>query len=242
MSHDQNPYDQPSYDPYHDPTQLRPGAGYGAGQPGQYGQTPHGQTPYGQQIPYGQAPYGAPQPGPYGRPPIPGVYPRDADGTPISPWGRTASYRKRAIAVLWDMLLQLPGMTIYLIGTILYFYATVNLSFSESSVDFSLFGIALLLWLVGAIFLFVVAVVNWYVRQGRTGASWGKEKQGIVLIKESTGQPVGGGMAFVRYLLRGVICYAFYLDYLWPLWDPKRQALSDKVLGFVVVEGPPHER
>ena len=42
-------------------------------------------------------------------------------------------------------------------------------------------------------------------------------------------------MCFVRYLLSGVINQIVFLDYLWPLWDPKRQMLTDKILGNVVV-------
>ena len=78
------------------------------------------------------------------------------------------------------------------------------------------------------------------IKQGSTGQSIGKEKQGIKLVKDETGQPVGGGMAFVRYLVAGVIssvtCGIYgLLDYLWPLWDPEKKRLTDKIVKMSVV-------
>jgi uncharacterized RDD family membrane protein YckC len=47
-------------------------------------------------------------------------------------------------------------------------------------------------------------------------------------------------MAFVRdlaHFLDGI----FYIGYLWPLWDPKRQTFADKVCSTVVLEGNPSQ-
>ncbi|MCP4227654.1 MAG: RDD family protein, partial [Actinomycetia bacterium] len=73
-----------------------------------------------------------------------------------------------------------------------------------------------------------------------TGQSIGKQQQNIKLVADATGQPVGGGMAFVRLLVAGVISFvscgiAGLLDYLWPLWDQDKKRLTDKILNFSVV-------
>ena len=75
------------------------------------------------------------------------------------------------------------------------------------------------------------------MKQGRTGYSIGKGVLGIKLIAESDGQPIGAGMAFVRYLCHIVdgICY---IGYLWPLWDRKRQTFADKIMKTIVINQP----
>ena len=76
------------------------------------------------------------------------------------------------------------------------------------------------------------------MRQGRTGLLDRQERARHQLIGEPTGQPIGAGMAFVRYLahiLDGLPCY---LGYLWPLWDAKRQTFADKIMSTVVINQP----
>jgi len=70
--------------------------------------------------------------------------------------------------------------------------------------------------------------------QGRTGQSWGKQALKLRLLSESTGQPIGAGMAFVRDLAHIVDSLACYLGWLWPLWDAKRQTFADKLVKTVV--------
>ena len=72
------------------------------------------------------------------------------------------------------------------------------------------------------------------MKQGRTGYSIGKGVLGIKLIAERTGQPIGAGMSFVRYLCHIVdsICY---ISYLWPLWDEQNRALHDWIVDSRVV-------
>jgi uncharacterized RDD family membrane protein YckC len=84
--------------------------------------------------------------------------------------------------------------------------------------------------------LVVFSIWNRWIRTGRTGMSIGKEKMGIKLVSEDTGQPIGGGMAFVRdlaHFVDGLICD---IGYLFPLWDDKRQTLADKIVKTVVVK------
>ena len=69
-----------------------------------------------------------------------------------------------------------------------------------STTDVSDATVALLI--VGAVVSLVFNIYNLVVRQGRTGYSLGKTIVGIKLVKISTGQPMGAGLCFVRWLQR----------------------------------------
>jgi hypothetical protein len=72
---------------------------------------------------------------------------------------------------------------------------------------------------------------------GKTGARWGQKIVSIRMLKETTGQPLGGGLAIGRlfvHFLDGLPCD---IGYLWPLWDSKNQTFADKIMGTVVVNG-----
>lgn len=87
---------------------------------------------------------------------------------------------------------------------------------------------------VGFLIAVAFGVWNLCIRQGRTGQSLGKSNLGLRLVKESTGQPMGAGLSFVRQLAHYVdgLCY---IGYLWPLWDAKRQTFADKIMSTVVI-------
>jgi len=71
--------------------------------------------------------------------------------------------------------------------------------------------------------------------QGGQGQTIGKKMMNIKLISEETGQPIGTMNAFVRdicHFVDGIICD---IGYLFPLWDPKRQTIADKIMHTVVV-------
>ena len=82
-------------------------------------------------------------------------------------------------------------------------------------------------------------VINYMLDQGRTGYTYGRRKVGVRLIREIEGTPTGVWSCVARYFLHGLINQACYIDYLWPLWDPKRQTLTDKILTTIVVHQPP---
>jgi uncharacterized RDD family membrane protein YckC len=92
-----------------------------------------------------------------------------------------------------------------------------------------------LLTVAFAIQLGLVAYNRWYL-QGTTGQSWGKRIVGLRLVRMADGQPVGGGMSFVRdiaHVIDGLICN---IGYLMPLWDDRRQTIADKLLNTVVLD------
>lgn len=76
-------------------------------------------------------------------------------------------------------------------------------------------------------------------KMGTTGQSFGKANQGIKLVSENTGQPIGVGIAIVRLLVSFLFllpCLIPYiLDHLWPLWDGDKKRLLDKIFSTRVV-------
>lgn len=136
--------------------------------------------------------------------------------------GTPASYGSRVIAVLIDGGI---GLAVFVVGVIL--------AFILGAISDTLGGLMLL---VAYLAVFAYSIWNLVIRQGQTGQSIGKAQQNIKLIADATHQPVGGGMAFVRALLGGIINWACYIDILWPLWDQDKKRLSDKILNFSVVQ------
>ncbi|GAB2866596.1 RDD family protein [Nocardioides pacificus] len=238
-------YGNPPQDPYGQQPQQpqQPGQpqqppygqqpGYGQQQPG------YGQAPYGQQPGYGQQPYG--QPGqPYGQAPAYGAPYGQQPG--FGGQGAYATWGQRVIGTLWDFLIMWPAILLGIVGYGL-FIAAIATSETDAygnttDTNGGLLAIGGLLLLASFIVGLVIWIRNYILRQGRTGYSYGKAKVGIRLIGQQDGQPVGPGMAFVRYLLHSVINQACYIDYLWPLWDEKNQTLTDKVLNTVVIQQP----
>ena len=224
----------PSYPP---PPPYSPQPGQGAyGQPGQGGYGQPGQGAYGQpgqgaydqpgQGGYGQppqGPYGQPPQGPYGQPP-PGAYPQPPYGgdQPGYYMGhQLANWLQRVGAFLIDQLVIAIPVAI----------AVAILAPASNSSSGGTVLIASLLYLVAI----GVHVYNRWILQGRTGQSWGKQAVGLKLLRMDNGQPIGGGMAFVRdlaHILDGLPCY---IGYLWPLWDNRRQTFADKVINTVVI-------
>lgn len=187
----------------------------------EYGNPP--QDPYGKPDQPGQpGQQGQPQ---YGQP----AYGQPAYGQPAygAPAVHYAHWGKRVAAYLIDGLVVMVGYLPAMVG---------NGIISASDDGTSTVGT--LLVLVGVVAAIAIFVWNTCLKGGRTGWSIGKGVMGIRLISESTGQPIGAGMAFVRYLAHILDALPCYLGYLWPLWDEKRQTFSDKIIGTIVVEQP----
>ncbi|HWM74017.1 MAG TPA: RDD family protein [Nocardioides sp.] len=206
----QQPPQQPPPNPYGQPQQPQQ-PGYGQPQPG-YGQPQQG---YGQPQQYGQPGYGQPaygQPG-YGQP-------------GMSPFGAYAGWGTRLAAYLIDALIAVgAGLIFIIIGAILLG--------SDAS------AVGVLIMVVGYAVILGVQIWNFVMKQGNTGQSIGKGMMGIKVVGTNTGQPLGTGGGFVRWLMHtfidGAICY---LGFLWPLWDDKKQTWGDKVADSIVVQAP----
>ena len=177
------------------------------------------------QDPAQPSPYGG-QPSPYGQPDPSGQAPGGQQGYG-APSAGYASWVQRVGAYLIDGLLVFVG----------YIPAVIGGAISGASSD-GTSAAGLFLTLVGFVLAISVFVWNTCLQGGRTGYSIGKGALGIKLISERTGQPIGAGMAFVRYLAHIIDALPCYVGYLWPLWDSKRQTFADKILGTVVINQP----
>ncbi|MFC6707224.1 RDD family protein [Flexivirga alba] len=230
-------------DPYSTPQDGQQPPGYGqqpqyGGQPPQYGAPQgYGQQPqYGAPQGYGQQPqYGAAQG--YGQP-YTGQPQQFGAMPPLANWGQ------RVGAYLIDGLVMLPGYLLVIPGYVMLFSSlnTTNecdtAGYCHTTTTGSPSPASFVLILLGFLVVLGLQIWNRWIKGGK-GQSIGKKALGISLISESTGQPIGAGMAFVRdlaHMLDGIACY---IGYLWPLWDAKRQTFSDKVMNTVVIQGPP---
>jgi len=233
--------------------QQPPQPGYGQQPPPAYGQE---QPPAygGQQLSaYGQQPPAyEQQPSAYGQQPwsgggVPQAQPWDnsAYGAPAAgslPKEAYASWGQRVAAYLIDY-----GV-FFVAGIVAMIIIFVGLSRSSSSYDPAtgtlsdvdpLVAIGYLLLILTGIVQLGFTIWNRWIRAGRTGMSIGKEKTNTKLVGADTGTPIGGGKAFLRDLVRGLLGYVPIvplIDVLFPLWDDKRQTLTDKIMSTVVVK------
>ena len=150
----------------------------------------------------------------YGQPPPSAAY---------SGAGQLAERPQRVLGTLVDLV---PMLAIWIPGIILA----------------AIFGaISSALGFLVNLVVFVVWLGYWVmqlIKQGNTGQTIGKKIMGLKVISESTGQPIGPGPSVVRALAHFVDSIICYIGYLFPLWDPKKQTLADKIMGTVVVTVP----
>lgn len=140
-----------------------------------------------------------------------------------------APYSSRVKALLLDWLATLAVV----IATTLLF---VLLSFfTDGTPELIILGV-LVGWLASTVFRFW----NEIFRDGSTGQSLGRSKAGISLVDATTQIPLGAGRTFLRALVAFALSLVsgglyWIVDYLFPLWDPKKQRLTDKIISSVVV-------
>jgi uncharacterized RDD family membrane protein YckC len=138
-----------------------------------------------------------------------------------------AEWGTRALAALIDGGIAFVGYIVLIILVAIL-----------GSVSDALGGIV---WLIGLLAIFGYYIWNFVVMQGQSGQTIGKQKMNIRLVADATGQPVGPGMAFVRWLVAGLISgitcgIGGLVDILWPLWDADKKRLTDKILNFSVIQ------
>jgi uncharacterized RDD family membrane protein YckC len=160
-------------------------------------------------------------------------------------WTPVAGWWSRVAARLIDEFAQLLAMLPYFIGLLMLVDAQGGFSQVASGtvdpnrpVDHVTLYIGLGLMGLGGILSLVFWIWNRVIQQGRTGQSVGKMAMKIVLVSSRTGNPVGAGTAFIREIAH-VVDGIFYVGYLWPLWDRRKQTLGDKLVGTVVAKEVP---
>ena len=181
------------------------------------------QAPGGQSAATPASGFGTPQPSlgaqqsGFGTP-QPGLGASPAGYGPLADWGQ------RVVAYLLDVV---SIFAVVIVGVII----SVVVGAVSSTLGFI---VGLIVYLFAAAAGFYIGYLN-----GATGQSPGKALTGLKVISEETGQVIGGGMGVVRliaHFLDSLICY---IGWLFPLWDPKKQTIADKVMKTVVVTGAP---
>jgi uncharacterized RDD family membrane protein YckC len=123
--------------------------------------------------------------------------------------------------------------TLILVAPIVVFFLIVIAADpGDSSAAWSALVLVYLLTLVLPFVYFTVLHGN------ERGATYGKRALRLRVVGDMDGGPIGYGRAFGRYAITvvfGIFVLPLVVDYLWPLWDGKNQALHDKVVGSVVV-------
>lgn len=114
-------------------------------------------------------------------------------------------------------------------------------------------GIYIVVWVAGSIIGVVSDVLSVLVQtlgylagtvyglylgylEGTRGQSPGKAIQGLKVVRASDGGLVGGGVGVVRRIAHVVDAVICYIGFLFPLWDPKKQTIADKLLETVVLK------
>jgi uncharacterized RDD family membrane protein YckC len=192
------------------------------------GQPPPAQTPYGagqwSERPYGAdgPPYGAAEPPgrPYGSADHPGGY--GAMGPILRYGGRW----RRLIAAIIDGLIV---------------YALTLLATAPIIGHGTVYGAR---QIAADLVAAVIAFLYYVLQHGTWGQTLGKRAMNLRVVRESDGGPIGYGQAAWRllfqYLLSLLTCgIGGIVDVAWILWDPRRQALHDKVAKTVVVQTEP---
>jgi uncharacterized RDD family membrane protein YckC len=152
---------------------------------------------------------------------------REAAQTPPGIERDFASWGRRLAAYLLDTL-------VLVVPPIVVIVAVVVADPDENS---AAWYVALIAYLALIILPFVYFT---FFHGDPRGQTVGKRALGIRVVSDETGNAIGYGRAFGRYAITfvfGLFVLPVVLDYLWPLWDRKNQALHDKVVGSVVVRG-----
>ena len=148
--------------------------------------------------------------------------PRSQFGAPLSAWW------PRAGAMLLDVLvLIIPTLVVESI-------AAGSAATSPSSTGVDTAALAAAVFVSGLYF----GILN---GTGR-GQTLGNRAAGIGVRDARSGAVVGLGRSLARWLVRYVLYILLIpglLSDLWPLWDPQRQTLADKVAGTVMVRVVP---
>lgn len=140
-----------------------------------------------------------------------------------------SSYGRRVGAYLIDFLITwVPPIVLAVFGIVFLF--ADNLS-----------PLGVVAFIVALFYAPVMGIYNSIFRQGGRGQTIGKSKIGTMLVRESTGQPVGIGWAFLRVFLAwilGFVTGGIYtlVDYIFPAFDSKKQRVTDKMLQMLVVD------
>ncbi|KQZ90146.1 hypothetical protein ASD62_13405 [Phycicoccus sp. Root563] len=165
-------------------------------------------------------------------------------GTMSGQWVPMAGWWRRVAASLIDAFVVAAAQIPYYVGLVVLLDAAPGARIlggdpaDYAGVDLPTLLLASGLMLLGSVLGLVAVIWNRFILQGRTGQSLGKSALKLYLVSAQTGTPVGAGTAFVRDIVH-IVDGLFYLGYLWPLWDSRKQTFADKIVGTVVAHAAP---
>ncbi len=145
-----------------------------------------------------------------------------------------AGWGARVVARIIDTLVT------GLIPSLIVFFAlrpTTSITFNQTTgaMSSSTSG-SLGLYYFGDLVAFLIGCAGVAYMKSAWGQSLGQKAVNIRMVRESDGQTLSFGMAFVReiaHLLDNIVCC---VGYLWPLWDAKKQTFADKIMTTVVTK------
>ncbi len=152
----------------------------------------------------------------------------EAGSTPHVINGQLAGFFTRLLASIIDSILL--GIVQFVVGLVFTFGPMAFLRGQN---------VALLMFLPLVQFLLQIMMTVYYygIYQHNTGQTIGKKAMGIKVVDAVTGQTPSVGKFLLRDILGKIIsAFTFLIGYLMVLWDPKKQALHDKVAGTVVIK------
>ena len=142
---------------------------------------------------------------------------------------RYASYSRRATALAIDSIWW----------TVIVLFVPLGFSTEDILMAPESFALSIVLWLaVGQCIPILVTGVLWAV----WGTSPGKRTLHIRIVDADTGKQMTvrqAGLRTLGYLLSFATCGA---GFLWVLFNPRNQALHDRIANTVVIEDGAHER
>ena len=186
---------------------------------------------------YPRYPSGGEATGPpaYGAPIPPPAY----GGQPAGPVVPYASWGSRVGAIVLDGLIGIAiAIVPAIIGVVILASTSSVSSYDASEAYTAPYGgnpLGYLFLALGYIALFAWMIWNNGIRQGKTGQSLGKKVLGISVVRQDNGRFLGAGAGFLRWLVAQALGGICFINYLWPLWDQKKQTWHDKVLSSVVI-------
>ena len=193
-----------------------------------------------------QTPPPGPPPGPPATAPVGGPPPAPVAGQPVDAQGRVlAHWWKRLVAAIVDGVILGIVQTILgaILGGALDFTTDPTFNPETGQIDGGSGFIAGLL--LGNLVIFALGIAYYVFFHGsEKGQTPGKMVMKIQVRDEATGGRVSYGKAALRYIVQLLLAVLTcgiggLIDGLFPLWDPKRQAIHDKAANTLVIDLAP---
>jgi uncharacterized RDD family membrane protein YckC len=147
------------------------------------------------------------------------IQPKDSLGRPLAPW------IKRVFAFLVDFFVLFVVLDAFSSAVFPNVISPPNNQVAPMNQVLALYGVTAIMW-VGYLGLF---------GSSKRGQTIGMMLYGIAVRNDRDGGQVRVGRAALRSVIL-VALFGFFIDSLWPLWDPKRQTLHDKAARTVVID------